>query len=205
LHLAWRGALAARQRSPVVLAHHEWSADPHAAALELLERAATQAERAGDAPGVVRWRGRALERARELGEPDDRRRLARGFGEALAQVGAAQRAEAAFREALGDGAADPRGEALARRGLGRLEVLRNHLELARMELRRGFEKALAANDAGLIADLALELGDVLGRMGRPREAAQALSAALEHVGARPEFAWRVELAQAARAPADGSH
>jgi serine/threonine-protein kinase len=205
LHQAWLTALGARGRGPMVLAHHEWHADPKRATLALLEKAAAAAERAGDLGGAARWRNRCLERVTDGdATPAERARVAVACGEALLAVGDAGRAETCYREAMGTlvSASDPLLEARARRGMARLSLVKRELEPARMELKRALD--LAGGDRGLLVDVALELADVLARLGKAPDAEVILQGALGQVVDAPEVAWRLRLALAQRAHERGS-
>ncbi|MSP62696.1 MAG: hypothetical protein EXR72_20680 [Myxococcales bacterium] len=210
LHRAIGDLLAARGANPMVLAHHEWQAEPGGASIETMERAADAAERAHDGTGVVRWRTRALDRARVGGTAADRVRLGLLLGEALEHVGDLMHAEVAFTEAvdlLGTlGEDDPvnfdaRSATRARRGLGRLSLARNHLPQAREEFTRAHDLALMAADPVLVGETALELAETLGREGHGDEVATLLAEGLVHAADHPQTTWRLLLAAAERSHA----
>ena len=166
--------LETRGAEPVVVAHHAYRAG-ETSRVALLERAGDAARQGFDDDAAVRWYRAALERGRQA--------LSEGAGDELTQIRLALKlalvlryrgdvvaSENVLREALELAAArgDRWAEVQARRGLARLAAQWENFEGAREHLTLALQASLAGGDAATLAELYLELADVLGAPGRAR-------------------------------------
>jgi tetratricopeptide (TPR) repeat protein len=208
LHATFASLLETRGAEPVVVAHHAYRAG-ETSRVALLERAGDAARQGFDDDAAVRWYRAALERGRQA--------LSEGAGDELTQIrlalklalvlryrGEVVASENVLREALELAAArgDRWAEVQARRGLARLAAQWENFEGAREHLTLALQASLAGGDAATLAELYLELADVLVHLGEHETAERELWEGLMLVthGDGPEAErgpdplWRVLLA-----------
>ncbi|MGZ3406560.1 MAG: protein kinase domain-containing protein, partial [Polyangia bacterium] len=208
LHATLASLLETRGAEPVVVAHHAYRAG-ETSRVALLERAGDAARQGFDDDAAVRWYRAALERGRQA--------LSEGAGDELAQIrlalklalvmryrGEVVASETVLREALELAAArgDRWAEVQARRGLARLAAQWENLDGAREHLTLALQASLAGGDATTLAELYLELSEILVRQGDTQNAESELWEGLMLVTAGdgpeaergPEPLWRMLLA-----------
>ncbi|MCU1281300.1 MAG: serine/threonine protein kinase, partial [bacterium] len=218
LHASLASLLETRGAEPVVVAHHAYRAG-ETSRVALLERAGDAARQGFDDDAAVRWYRAALERGRQA--------LAEGAGDELAQIrlalklalvlryrGEVVASETVLREALDLAAArgDRWAEVQARRGLARLASQWQNLDGASEHLTLALQASLAGGDAATLAELYIELSDILVRQGDLPNAERELWEGLMLVTAGdgpeaergPEPMWRmlVALGELARTAGD---
>ena len=172
LHATLSSLLETRGADPIVVAHHAYRA-VESSRVALLERAGDAARQCFDDDAAVRWYRAALERGRQAlseGAGDERTqiRLAVKLALVLRYRGEVVASESVLREALELAVArsDRWAEVQARRGLARLASQWNDLEGAREHLTLALQATLGGGaDASTLAELYLELADVLARLG----------------------------------------
>ncbi len=179
LHRACLGLFEERGAGPTVLAHHALLADPEKVSLHLLERAGDAARNGFDDEGAERWFRHAFQRARALHEKEQVTRevlVQAGLRLALTlrYAGKIVDAEQMLRETLKLGKGDARSEADARRGLARLAYAWDQPAAAQNELFAAIKACWKAGDPILLAELYLELADVLVRAGDTEAAEREL-------------------------------
>jgi tetratricopeptide (TPR) repeat protein len=208
LHATLASLLETRGAEPVVVAHHAYRAQ-ESSRVALLERAGDAARQGFDDDAAIVWYRAALERGRQA--------LSEGAGDEMAQIrlalklalvlryrGEVVASETVLREALELAAArgDRWAEVQARRGLARLASQWQNLDGAREHLTLALQASLAGGDAGTLAELYLELADVLVQKGDHGSAERELWEGLMLVTAGdgpeaergPDPMWRLLLA-----------
>jgi hypothetical protein len=180
LHGKLAAQLETRGADPIVVAYHAYRAGD-SSTVALLERAADAARQGFDDDASVRWYRAALERGRQAlseGGGDERTqiRLALKLALVLRYRGEVVPSESVLREALELAAArgDRWAEVQARRGLARLAGHWENLDGAREHLTLALQTALGSGDATALAELYLELADILSRQGHLDEAEREL-------------------------------
>jgi serine/threonine-protein kinase len=180
LHGKLAAQLETRGADPIVVAYHAYRAGD-SSTVALLERAADAARQGFDDDAATRWYRAALERGRQAlveGGGDERTqiRLALKLALVLRYRGEVVPSESVLREALELAAArgDRWAEVQARRGLARLAGHWDDLDGAREHLTLALQTALGASDATALAELYLELADILCLQGRTDEAQREL-------------------------------
>ncbi len=223
LHAALASLLETRGAEPVVVAYHAYRA-VETSRVALLERAGDAARQGFDDDAALRWYRAALERGRQAlgegaGDEATQIRLALKLALVLRYRGDVVASETVLREALELAAArgDRWAEVQARRGLARLASQWQNLDGAREHLTLALQASLAGGDAVTLAELYLELSDILVRQGDQATAERELWEGLMLVTAGdgpeadrgPEPIWRLLLAlgELARAAGDcpGGH
>ena len=207
-----------RGAEPVVVAYHAYRA-VETSRVALLERAGDAARQGFDDDAALRWYRAALERGRQAlgegaGDEAAQIRLALKLALVLRYRGDVVASETVLREALELAAArgDRWAEVQARRGLARLASQWQNLDGAREHLTLALQASLAGGDAVTLAELYLELSDILVRQGDQATAERELWEGLMLVTAGdgpeadrgPEPIWRLLLAlgELARAAGD---
>ena len=210
LHATLASLLETRGAEPVVVAHHAYRAG-ETSRVALLERAGDAARQGFDDDAAIRWYRAALERGRQAlaeGAGDERTqiRLALKLARVLRYQGEVVASESVLREALelAQARGDRWAEVQALRGLAWLARQWENLETARDHLTLALQASLGGGDAGTLAELYLELAEVLVRSGDVEGAERELWEGLMLVTAGdgpeadrgPEVMWRLLLALA---------
>jgi serine/threonine-protein kinase len=171
LHATFASLLETRGAEPVVVAHHAYRAG-ETSRVALLERAGDAARQGFDDDAAVRWYRAALERGRQAltegaGDELTQIRLALKLALVLRYRGEVVASETVLREALELAAArgDRWAEVQARRGLARLAAQWENWEGAKEHLVAALQASLAGGDAATLAELYIELSDVLVQLG----------------------------------------
>ncbi len=169
LHVALAKHLHERGEDPIVVAHHAHLTG--GAPSVMLERAGDAARDVFDDDASARWYRSALDRGRHAlaeGRGDEGRqiRIALKLGLVQRYRGDVLQSERVLREALelSHKRGDRWAEVQARRGLARLASSWEQLETARSHLVEAVGAALGGGDPGMIAELYLDLADVLVRL-----------------------------------------
>jgi len=218
LHATFASLLETRGAEPVVVAQHAYRAG-ETSRVALLERAGDAARQGFDDDAAVRWYRAALERGRQAltegaGDELTQIRLALKLALVLRYRGEVVASETVLREALELAAArgDRWAEVQARRGLARLAAQWENWEGAKEHLTAALQASLAGGDAATLADLYIELSDVLVQLGDASSAESELWEGLMLVThgdgpeaeRGPEPLWRMlwALGELARAAGD---
>ncbi len=206
LHL--KLATAEGQR-PLVAAHHIFEAGREARdvaiVVELLERAGDVARDIFDDEAAAHWYSAAIDRGR-YGDMRKQVRVALKLALALRYRGELVRAETVLRETLdlAQEQSDLWAEIEARRGLGRLAVAWSDPQVAREHLSEALRPAFLLNDPNLVADLYLDIAEVMMASGDEEGAGRELLEGvmlttggdeLDGTGG-PSTLWRLALALA---------
>jgi serine/threonine-protein kinase len=216
-HATLASLLESRGVEPVVVAHHAYRA-AESSRVALLERAGDAARQGFDDDAAIRWYRAALERGRQAlseGAGDERAqlRLALKLARVLRYRGDVVASESVLREALELAVArgERPAEIEARRGLARLAMHWDHADDAREHLTLALQASLGGGDAATLAELYLELSEVLVRVGDVDGAQRELWEGLMLVTAGdgpeadrgPDPMWRLLLALGELAHKDG--
>jgi serine/threonine-protein kinase len=180
LHATFASLLETRGAEPVVVAHHAYRAG-ESSRVALLERAGDAARQGFDDDAAVRWYRAALERGRQAltegaGDELTQIRLALKLALVLRYRGEVVASETVLREALELAAArgDRWAEVQARRGLARLASQWENYEGAKEHLTAALQASLAGGDAATLAELYIELSEVLVWLGESKSAESEL-------------------------------
>jgi len=190
-----------------VLAMHGHAAGGGQRVLGICERAGIEAEAQFDDSGAAVHYRRAWELARwELlrGEDAGETQLARvawRLGEAMLWSGEVAGAEPVLREALEHASADAGVEARLHRALGRAALARGDSARSRDAFERATGASIRHGEPGLIAEVYLELGTLLGQLGDAAAASAELEEGLAlctggegaRAGQGPSKLWRLLL------------
>jgi serine/threonine-protein kinase len=206
LHLQLAKLLKDRGEDPMVIAYHAHLSG--GAPSVLLERAADAAREGFDDDASARWYRAALDRGRQalaIGQGDEGRqiRIALKLGLVQRYRGDVLQSERVLREALdlARHRQDRWAEIQALRGLARLASTWQNLESAREHLLEAVAVALGGSDPNNVAELYLDLADVLARLndttGAERELWEGIMLVTGGDGpeatAGPEALWRMLL------------
>ncbi|MCS6913289.1 MAG: protein kinase [Myxococcota bacterium] len=172
--------------APTTIAYHALLADPSAVPLGVLERAGDAARHGFDDAGAEWWYRKAYARAQQLvsaGQEHPEVQVQAGLRLALTlrYAGNIVDAEQILREVLTLGRGDGQAEASARRGLARLAYIWDQPAAAQQELYEAIRAAWRAGDPQLLAELYLELADVMVRAGRAEAAERELREGIDSV------------------------
>ena len=179
LHVALAKQLSERGEDPIVVAHHAHLTG--SAPSLMLERAGDAARDGFDDDASARWYRAALDRGRQAlgdGKGDEGRQVRIALKLALVQRyrGDVLQSERVLREALelSRARSDTWAAIQALRGLARLASTWQQLDRAREHLIEAVGSALGGGDPGLLAELYLDLADVLVRLGEHASAEREL-------------------------------
>lgn len=206
LHVALAKLLKDRGDDPIVTAHHAHLSG--GAPSVMLERAGDAARDGFDDDMSARWYRAALDRGRQalaIGKGDEGRqiRIALKLGLVQRYRGDVLQSERVLREALGLARhrQDRWAEVQALRGLARLASSWDNLESAKESLVAAVGAALGGGDPSNLAELYLDLADVLARLGDVEAAERELWEGMmlctggegPEIDGGPEVMWKMLL------------